>query len=29
VTLLLSLAASLERARGPFPEPRFLASVGD
>jgi amidase len=29
VTLMLSLAASLERARGPFPEPRFLASVGD
>jgi amidase len=29
VTLLLNLAASLERARGPFPEPRFLQSIGD
>jgi amidase len=26
---LLSLAAALERARGPFPEPRFLSSTGD
>jgi amidase len=29
LTRLLSLTASLERARGPFPEPRFLPSVGD
>jgi amidase len=26
---LLALAGAIERARGPFPEPRFLASVGD
>jgi amidase len=29
LTLLLSLAAALERARGPFPEPRFLPSTLD
>ena len=29
VPVMLSLAASLERARGPFPEPRFLPSIGD
>jgi amidase len=29
LTRLLSLAASLERARGPFPQPRFLPSVED
>jgi amidase len=27
--LMLTIAASLERLRGPFPEPRFLASIGD
>jgi amidase len=26
---LLALAAAIERARGPFPEPRFLPSTGD
>ena len=28
-TLMLTIAAALERLRGPFPEPRFLASTGD
>ena len=27
--VLLTLAAAIERARGPFPEPRFLPSTGD
>jgi Asp-tRNA(Asn)/Glu-tRNA(Gln) amidotransferase A subunit family amidase len=26
---LLALGAAIERARGPFPEPRFLPAAGD
>jgi Asp-tRNA(Asn)/Glu-tRNA(Gln) amidotransferase A subunit family amidase len=26
---LLELAAAIEQQRGPFPEPRFLPSIGD
>jgi len=28
-TSMLTIAAALERLRGPFPEPRFLESIGD
>lgn len=27
--LLLALGDAIERQRGPFPEPRFLPSIGD